>query len=306
VGNPGNAADTRYNPAGYGSVSYVYRICKHEVTNMQYTEFLNAVAATDPYGLYNTSMGSDTFGGITRSGSSGSYTYSVKGDAVGQGPGGADGDDYTYANKPVACVSFLDAMRFANWLENGQPTGAQGPGTTEDGVYSVSDGLSEVRDPNATFFIPSEDEWYKAAYYDPSGVYYDYPTSTGLVPNNNLPSSDTGNSVNFYDSRYTTGHPYYPMTDVGAYSLSESPYGTFDQGGNQTEWTETVPRSSRRSLRGGSWADRRFSLRAAAQNANIPTNEFHGVGFRVASIPEPSTMLLGVLVCLGLLRLRRR
>jgi hypothetical protein len=59
-------------------------------------------------------------------------------------------------------------MRFVNWLENGQPTGAQGPGSTDDGVYKIIDGLSEVRNPNARFFIPTENEWYKAAYYDPS------------------------------------------------------------------------------------------------------------------------------------------
>ena len=65
VGNRGNANDS----TGYGGVSYDYRIGTTEVTNAQYVEFLNAVAATDPYGLYNTSMGSTTYGGITRSGS---------------------------------------------------------------------------------------------------------------------------------------------------------------------------------------------------------------------------------------------
>ena len=78
VGNPGNANDT----TGYGGVDYVYAIGKYEVTAGQYTAFLNAVAATDTYGLYNTDMWSNDDGcKIQRSGSSGSYTYSVAADA---------------------------------------------------------------------------------------------------------------------------------------------------------------------------------------------------------------------------------
>lgn len=297
VGNRGNADDD----TGYGGVDYAYRISKHEVTNAQYAEFLNAVAAADTNGLYNTNMGSRNWGGITRSGSSGNYTYSVKPDAVGQGPGGADGDNYTYADKPVVYVSFFDAMRFVNWLENGQPAGAQGARTTEDGVYSISNGLSEVRDPSATFFIPSEDEWYKAAYYDPSGVYYDYPTGTDSVPNNNLPSADTGNSANFNDNEYTTGNSSYPMTDVGAYSLSESPYGTFDQGGNVWEWNEAVIKSTFRGSRGGSWpfTFNSFDLHADSRDRTRPTFGHASRGIRVATVPEPRTLSLGALALLG-------
>ncbi len=127
VGNAGNAADTAAhsnNPAGQGAVSYTYAIGKYEVTAGQYREFLNAVAATDAYGLCNTSMddvGSQYAGcGIVRSGSSGSYTYSVAAD---------------WANRPVCYVSWGDAARFANWLHNGQPTGPQDLTTTESGSY---------------------------------------------------------------------------------------------------------------------------------------------------------------------------
>ncbi len=141
VGNPGNAGELSGNGAGgsgpdaiVGGVANAYRISKTEVTNAQYTDFLNAVADTDTNSLYNLSMGSNTRGGITRSGISGDYMYVVKPDSIGNGPGGLDGDDYTYGNKPVNYVSFFDAMRFTNWLENGQPTGAQGAGTTEAGV----------------------------------------------------------------------------------------------------------------------------------------------------------------------------
>ena len=74
VGNPGNANDD----TGYGGVAYTYQIGKYEVTAGQYTAFLNAVAATDTYRLYNDNMSRTDHGsGIARDGSSGGYTYSV-------------------------------------------------------------------------------------------------------------------------------------------------------------------------------------------------------------------------------------
>ncbi len=277
------------------------------MTNAQYVEFLNAVADADPNSLYNILMNSSTQGGITRSGSSGNYTYAVKADAIGNGPGGAD---YTYGNKPAVYVSFFDAMRFTNWLENGQPTGVQSASTTEAGVYSIGSGSDEVRNPNATYFIPSDDEWYKAAYYDPNnggGVYHDYPTSNDTPPDNNLPSFDSGNSANYRDSGvYTTGDFSYPMTDVGAYTQSGSPYGTFDQGGNVWEWNEAaIILSSLRGSRGGGWSFISGDLLASDTRYDHPTVENDLAGFRVASIPEPSAMLLGAMAAVGLLMRRR-
>ncbi len=125
IGDVGNAGD---NGGSLGSVDYEFRISKTEVTNAQYVEFLNAVAATDAYGLYKTDMGSTTLGGIVRNGISGSYTYAVKSDAIGQGPGGSD---YGYANKPVNFISWYDAVRFTNWLTSG---------TTESGTYAITGG----------------------------------------------------------------------------------------------------------------------------------------------------------------------
>ena len=92
VGNPGNEPDTRYETPGYGAVDYVYQIGQFEVTAGQYCEFLNAVAATDTYGLYNTGMYyPEGFGcNIKRTGPPGSYSYSVAADWANRpGPRGS-------------------------------------------------------------------------------------------------------------------------------------------------------------------------------------------------------------------------
>jgi len=137
----------------------------------QYTEFLNAVADEDTYGLYYTSMWSDSYGcRIERIGSSGSYRYNVAGD---------------WADRPVNYVSWGDAARFANWLHNEQPTGDQDETTTEDGAYDMSLGENVVRKLDARVFLTSEDEWYKAAYYKGGGLdagYWDYATQSDVLP----------------------------------------------------------------------------------------------------------------------------
>ncbi len=189
IGTPSNSADTRYidsqNPNGVGAVGYTYRIGTTEVTNVQYVEFLNAVAANDVFGLYDSYMTDKTWGGIVRSGTPGNYRYSVK-PAVPSGT-----NTYAYDDKPVDEVTWFDALRFTNWLHNGQPVGAEDTTTTEDGAYTFS-GATTVssRNAGARWFLPSEDEWYKAAYYDPNATtYYDYPTRSNSVPNNNAPFS---------------------------------------------------------------------------------------------------------------------
>jgi formylglycine-generating enzyme required for sulfatase activity len=263
-------------------VTYNYQIAKTEVTNAQYVEFLNAKAATDTYGLYNTFMGAaSTWGGITRSGSPGSYTYAVKASAAGQGP---NGGPYTYGDKPVVFVSWNDAARFANWMHNGQ-----GSGDTEIGTYDMSAG-TVTRAPGQAWFIPTENEWYKAAYYDGTiAQYRDYPTNSDTAPNHNMPASDTGNSANFFaDGMPTTGNSSYPQTPAGAYTMSDSAYGTFDQGGNVWEWNETIVTTSpttQRGLRGGGWDSTVDTLASSYRSSAIAGTENHHVGFRLATLP---------------------
>ena len=272
IGNPGNLADNDGN--GYGSVDYVYRISKHEVTNQQYAVFLNSVAATDAHGLFDGQMENTTVGGIVRSGTSGSYFYSVK-PAVGS---------YTYDDKPVVWVDYFDAMRFANWTHNGQPIGSQNPATTEDGTYELSLGRNAVRKAGAQFWLPSEDEWYKAAYYDPgTHAYYDYATGSDILPDNHDVIADSGNSANYYNDGWSTGNQAFPLTTVGGYSLSASPYGTHDQAGSVWEWTDSQLGLTR-IIKGGSWNDNQESLNASRrQSYNVNFDNEH-VGFRVASV----------------------
>jgi sulfatase modifying factor 1 len=292
VGDAGNQSDVS---TGYGGVAYDFAIGKYEVSLSQYSTFLNAVATTDTYNLYNPSMATDlNIAGISRSGSSGSYSYGL----IGSG------------NRPVTYVSWFDAARFANWVHNGATIGA----STETGAYSLNGATTGIftRNPGATSWIPSEDEWYKTA-YSKGGVlagYWIYPTQSDTAPGNTI--GGVANQANYYAGDYAvtqsasySGTQNY-LTDAGVFSNSGSAYGTFDQAGNVWEWNEAVIDSSR-GLRGGSWTNEAnvFYLQSFHSDYSAPTNENSVVGFRVASVPEPSTailVLLGAGACLALRR----
>jgi len=314
VGNAGNAGELSGSGAGgygsdriCGSVGYNYRIGKYEVTAGQYTAFLNAVAATDTYALYNTDMSNTSYGsGITRSGASGSYTYTVASDFV---------------NRPVNFVSYWDSCRFANWLGNGQPTGLQNASTTERGAYTLDgynsyDGRTIGRTAGAKWAVTSEDEWYKAAYYKGGGTnagYWDYPTSSNTAPGQDMADA-SGNNANYYTAPYA-----YPIdsgkftTVVGEFQNSDSPYGTFDQGGNVWEWNEAIVYQDAtyaiRGLRGGSFNyDVSSLLQASTRHYyyRYPDFEIYAFGFRVSQVPEPSSIIALVGGLAGLLGIRRR
>ena len=287
IGNPGNACDPQVQGC-FGAVGHYYSIGTYEVTNAQYAEFLNAKAASDPLALYNNSMGSGT-GGITRTGVSGSFSYSA---IAGRG------------DMPVTLVSFYDALRFANWMNNGQ-----GTGDTETGAYTLIGGSPEptngntvTRNVEATIFLSSEDEWYKAAYYDAgSASYFDYPTGTN-TQTVCAPPTATSNRANC--NAIALGD----LTIVGGYPGSPSPYGTFDQGGNVQEWNEAIINDFTilRGVRGGRYASSAGSLNGSARSFGIPTQESDGSGFRLAMIvPEPGSGLLVIAGLLGLAGWRR-
>ena len=321
VDNPGNAADTN----GYGSVDHVYQIGRYEVTAGQYCEFLNAVAKTDTYGLYNSEMNDYSTGcQITQNGDSGNYTYDFSGR-----PSGTESD---WANRPVNYVSWGDAARFVNWLYNGQPTGAQDLTTTEDGSYFLNGATSNedlesiARQSDATWVLPSVNEWYKAAYHKNNGVtgdYFAYPTSSDVAPgyiddNGDFSragdgsfiegGTDPGNYATYTDEEMSTwgiGSPYY-RSIVGEHENSASPYGTFDQGGNVFECTETHPTYGH-FLQGGAYYTPDYYLNSGYITPIFPADEFSNVGFRVAIVPEPGSIALLFLAMASLVfwKLRR-
>jgi formylglycine-generating enzyme required for sulfatase activity len=300
VGDVGNPNDPVTGDL-YGGVNYGYAIGKYEVTVGQYAAFLNAVAATDTYSLYHTAMAtSDEIAGIARSGSAGSYTYSVIGSP----------------NKPVTWVSWGDAARFVNWLHNDQPTGPQNNSTTENGAYTLNGAvaayplLAVTRNASATWIIPTENEWYKTAYYQPTAhngdtdAYWAYPTKTNSVPYSDQPPGATPDNTrvanffkndginNGYDDglavtgsiSIVSGQNY--LTDVGAYASSPGYFGTFDQGGNVFEWNETLVPGGR-GMRGGAWGFFSATLHASDREYFNPAFGDGYIGFRVAKIAEP-------------------
>ena len=281
VVNPNNAPDPT---TGYGAVNYSYNIGTYDVTASQYVAFLNC---NDPTGanrlsLYFTGMSNPFFGGVNfNSSAPAGQMYSVI-------PGSG--------NHPANWVSWYDAIRFANWMDNGQV-----PGATETGAYTLlgdtpipSNALTITRNPGATIFLPTEDEWYKAAYYNPAtSSYFLYPSSSNSAPAATSPTA-IPNSANYY------GGPN-NLTDVGAYTETTSPNGAFDMGGDVWQWDETLIDSIYRGNLGGSFISSSLLARSSVPGSLAPTSVYDEVGFRLASIspvPEPSTAVLALL-CFG-------
>jgi formylglycine-generating enzyme required for sulfatase activity len=307
VGDPGNVADAN----GYGAVGYSYQMGQYDVTLAQYTAFLNSVAATDPYGLYNPFMGTDyATQGISQTGSPGSFSYAVTGSAPGA------------ANMPVYDVTWGDAARFCNWLQNGQPAGPEGAATTENGSYTLAGGTTQsalmgvTRNSAAAYVIPTENEWYKAAYYKSGGTsagYWTYPTQSDSPPNNALATSTSSNEANFYTDADGYTDPTNLLTPVGTFSESPSAYGAFDMGGDVWQWNETDVSDTTRGMRGGSYYYYDNYLASSQRSDYPPQDATYTVGFRVAvvtpeSVPEPASLalLFSVAASLAIWRVRRK
>lgn len=270
VDNPGNAADIT---TGFGAVEKTFLLAKYEVTNQQYSQFLNAKAASDPLNLYSPTMGAGA-GGITRSGVPGSFTYAP-----------IEGRE----ERPVNWVSYYDVLRFTNWMHNGQ-----GDGDTETGAYTLEGGgpvptnaETVRRNPDARIFLPTEDEWYKAAYHNANGLeetdYFLHPFRTDVEPTCSVPT-DGDNHANCARA----------VTDVvprGSYPNSISPYGTLDQGGNVWEWNVGFVRGVLPVMRGGGYYIGPNTLASSWRDQWTANGEFSFAGFRVAAA-DPSAIEL--------------
>ncbi len=305
AGDPGNAADT----TGYGAVADSFQILKYEWTNSQYVQFLNAVDpnGTNPNSIYNGSMGSDARGGISfTSGNTQGTKYAARANM---------------GDKPVNFVSWFDAARVANWLQNGQ-----GSGSTETGAYTLNNatsGNAPARNAGAQFYVPTENQWYKAAYYKGGSTnagYWDYATQSDTTPTVVTSGStgigsagNTGNSANYNNGAVWNGQTG-NVTTVGTNGGS-SAYGTFDMSGNVWELNDlTGATGSSRGLRNGGWGST-ASDSSANYSGSVPASgEYENVGFRLASsssgVPEIDPAGMGSVLALvtgalGLLERRR-
>jgi formylglycine-generating enzyme required for sulfatase activity len=271
VGNPGNTADE----TGLGSVDYDFQIMKYEVTVGEYAEFLNQVAAqSDPHQLWVRAMGEhvitdlgqggirkDVLQCIERQGSPGAWTYLP----VPEREAG-----------PVFFVSFFSALRYANWLHHDRQNAI-----TESGAYELMHGAGVERSATAKVWLPSENEWYKAAYFQPEGLggpvgnYWRFPMCTQETPVRAEPGSELPNAACF--SRGFGG-----IAPVGSYPNALSPWGALDMGGNVWEWTDTITFGSKRVLRGGSSPHNVEKMQSNVRSNASPDRWYPDTGFRLA------------------------
>ena len=259
IGHAGNAADT----TTYGAVPYEYRVGKYEISQ-------DTITKATASGMANVTAGSWT------------------------------------GNQPAAYISWYEAAAFVNFLNTDSGKTAAYDLTINNGIWSMAlwsseqawtaGGTNLYRNKDAYYFLPSENEWYKAAYYNAAGTnYFLYPTASSSVPTAVASGTDAGSAV------------YNNVASVPAIVASAgglSPYGTMGQGGNVLEWSESAfdgtnsSSSESRAIRGGDWQDPELYLRSSSRNlSGIPTSVSNIMGFRVASvpslsIPEPSTYAL--------------
>lgn len=277
IGDAGNAADTTGSPNPAGAVSYVYEIGKFEVSR----DMIIKANAAGSLGITLQNMSS------------------IGGNGV---------------DKPATGVSWNEAARFVNWLNTSTGNQAAYKFTTGGANDNIAlwqsgdagfDAANPFRNSLAHYFLPTFDEWYKAAYYDPvSDTYFNFPNGSDTAPTAVSGGTTAGTAV--YGQTFFQG----PADIDNAGGLS--PFGIMGLGGNVWEWQETEDDlvnnnpSSARGVRGGNWEGISGRLSSSSRISHSPTHESSVIGFRVASIssdaaavPEPSSFLLLIIGIAG-------
>jgi formylglycine-generating enzyme required for sulfatase activity len=275
IGNPGNAPDTTGSPNPAGSVAYTYNIAKYEVSR----EMIDKANADAGLGI--------TLQDMTNYGGNG-------------------------VNKPATGISWYGAAKFVNYLNiiSGSTAAYKFDASGNFQLWSTSDvGFNPnnpFRNSVARYFLPSSPEWYKAAYGSPNGTWYDYATGSDVAPTPVSGGTEPNTAV--YAQLIETG-----PSDI-TYAGGLSAYGTMAQGGNVWEWTETAHDGLNndvleyREERGAGWGDFGSHDLASFDRDNVfPTDEgFYVIGFRVASVPEPSALSLLAIGLGGMAVMRHR
>jgi sulfatase modifying factor 1 len=280
VGEPGNFADETGAPNPVGSVPYAFYMGRHEVSEKM-------VSVANSVGSLGISF------------------------------------DSRYEEKPATGVSWNEAARFVNWLNTShgfspaykfdvQPGEAGYSANANIALWSNADpGYNPdnpFRNAGAIFVLPTVDEWYKAAYFDPNKVggpgYWNYATRSDSAPNAIAGNGGAGTAV--YNQPQVQG----PADITSAGGLSA--YGTTAQGGNVWEWVETAfdgvnsTTNESRAFRGGGWNSGSVSLASNLRNPGGPSAATGNLGFRVSMVPEPiETAGVTTLTLLGFLLWRR-
>jgi hypothetical protein len=281
IGNPGNADDAGAGggiySSPYGGVSYSYRMGTYEISQ----DAITKASASTP--------------------------------ALTNVVAGAWG-----ASQPAANMTWYEAAAFVNWMNTS--TGHQAAyDLSFSGSWSMNlwssgdawqaDGENLFRHKDAYYFLPSENEWYKAAFHKNDGVtvnYWDYATGS-----NNMPDGIDFNGDTAFDAVFDQGFSAAAPNAVANVGLT-SAYGTFGQNGNVYEWMESAndginnDSSESRVFRGGNWVGPESVLRSSVLDNSTPAGQDTSVGFRVASVPEPSCALLMFSASLLSLARRRR
>lgn len=283
-------------PTEFGRVDHVFQIGRTEITGSEWIDYVRAYAPYMQHGGFSTPFTSESI--IPREIATGVYEYTLIPGAV---------------NTPIE-VSWHHVARYCNWLHNDKrPEQA----AFENGAYDTStfgrlpngvitDQLSHS--PGARYWIPTLDEWIKAAYFDPNrfgtGVpgYWLQPNASDLTL---IPGPPGIGQTSAGWPQATAGWP-----DVAAYSNTQSPWGLFDLSGGVQEWTESPLIDPARGPT-GRWV--RGSYISVVDGRGFDhINEFDAqdplisTGFRLArAVPSPPSCVIGSAFAMLVRRERR-